>query len=305
MPDGPMDAVGHTLTKKVGPLPLAGWFVAVGGGLALAVVLRRTMTGPDAEPVTEDEAARWESGADTGTPAGSGNLFTPDPGTMPPLAPVQPKTNPEWSRRARSELVARGYAPLVADNAIRKFLAGQPLNRNEKAVVDVAIALVGPPPYSPVPKPTDDKSPDDDTPKPPKNKPTPKGKTPRAAKNNKVWRRRVVELLTRDGMNRRQAHLALDKWLRGNGEDLTKHQREIVHVAAVKYAPPPHPPGPDRKQEHKRDTDRDHKRREDHHHDRHDRGKDAPGRNHWGDDPKDPVHKRSRHPRPHHEPAHG
>lgn len=282
-------SIGKTLTHKVGPLPIAGWFVAIGGGLGLAVILRRSFTTPDAEPEPDSQA--FESGVAAGTDpeSASGNLFTPAPGSTPPLTPLQPKSNKDWSRVARTELIARGYNPAIAERAIRKFLAGERLSTAERAAVDTALQLVGPPPTSPVPVPVDGGGGGNGSDDPPGHHHPPKGKTPRSAKTNSAWRFRVTELMAREGFGRKRVKNALGDWL--HGRKLTPAQQAIIGEVRGRYAPPPD--HPDKPKAHDRPRDKPEHHKPDHAKhdkpDRRDKGDHTPGNK--------PAHHPGQHPR--------
>jgi hypothetical protein len=76
-------SIGDTLGKKLGPLPVGVWGLAIAGGLGVAVVIRRRSTAGPTGGADEygDAYAPWEQGGNTATPPGAGNLYTPPAGS--------------------------------------------------------------------------------------------------------------------------------------------------------------------------------------------------------------------------------
>lgn len=131
------------LGKMIGPLPLGAWLATVGGGLALMVYTRRQ------NPVTATEAA---PDPNPGVGDGSVGGWVQNAPATGGVAP-DPTTNEEWAVMAVNGLIAMGYAPLVADSAIRKYMdGGSGMSATEFALVSIALAKYGMPPV-PLPAP--------------------------------------------------------------------------------------------------------------------------------------------------------
>lgn len=146
--------LGETLGKRVGPLPVGVWILAIGGGLAVAVFVRSRAAG--------DEGAELEPGAgiNTDTAPGAGNLAGVGDDDVPTTG--RPTTNEEWFTQAVDAILGTrmGYNPSAVSAALTKYLDGQRLTVAENAIVSMAIRLIGPPPVPPpVPPPGDDDDP--------------------------------------------------------------------------------------------------------------------------------------------------
>ncbi len=159
--DAPKMDFKAQLTRKVGPLPVWGWGLAVGGGLLAASYMRaRAGGGGGAEDPGVAPA--------TATAAGVGNLGDTGTATVTPaVTPYRATNNDEW-RTLASELILGthlGYSGLAVDTALSKYLSGEPLSIAEQAIVNLAIRLAGSPPTAPpLPIPG---TPVDDTPNTP------------------------------------------------------------------------------------------------------------------------------------------
>ncbi|NEC07304.1 hypothetical protein G3I26_18775, partial [Streptomyces sp. SID7909] len=177
-PDAPHGGAGlkGALGKKLGPLPVGIWVLAVGGGLIFAYYMRSNSSGDD---VTEDTSGTDTGGTGEGSYpygvpngvgqwAGSGSGTTEDDAEDKTL----PTTNEQWQRRAVQILIGRGYEAVAVDRAISAYLGGESLTTIQRAIINEAILLIGPPPVSP-PSPT---SPD--SPPPTTTPPNPKPDTP-------------------------------------------------------------------------------------------------------------------------------
>lgn len=146
-PDAPDHGGGHfglksTLGKKVGPLPMGVWLLAIAGGLLVAVFIRRrsVATPTDTQPSTD-------------TQPGAGNLGGAAPGTDG-TNNTRPTTLEDWYRLGVDTMTALslGYDTGLVDRALRKYITGEALTTAEQAVVSIVIRLIGPPPV-PVPLP--------------------------------------------------------------------------------------------------------------------------------------------------------
>jgi hypothetical protein len=156
------DGLKGTLSRKVGPLPMGVWILAVGGGLVLTWYMRRNSSASTGTDTGTDTTAPDTGGTGTGTwpygiPNGVGQTGSSDTGSDATDSTL-PTTNEQWQRRAVSILVGRGYEPTAVDRAISAYLGGEPLTTTQRAVINEAIILLGPPPVSP-PSPTSPDSP--------------------------------------------------------------------------------------------------------------------------------------------------
>lgn len=165
--------------KKLGPLPVGVWILAVGGGLMLTYYMRGR--GGSEAPPTEEETTAAAAGTGTGSwpygvPNGVGQWGGNNGGGQEDKGEDKtlPTTNEQWQRRAISILVGRGYEPTVVDRAISAYLGGQSLTTIQRAIINEAILLIGPPPVSPPPPTSPDQPPPVVTPpKPTTPKPNP------------------------------------------------------------------------------------------------------------------------------------
>lgn len=139
-------STGLDLGKQVGPLPVGGWVVVVGGGLAIAYFVNKGQARQDAriEPLVEE-------GVGTGlVPAGA--IIQP---YQPPEDTVD-EDNSAWGRKVLNWLIGSGSDPATADNAVRKYLSGENLTVQENALINLALVKFGSPPEAlpPVKVPT-------------------------------------------------------------------------------------------------------------------------------------------------------
>jgi hypothetical protein len=141
------DGAASFLKQKAGPLPVGVWVLAVAGGLGIAWYMRRNAT-PAVAPVT-DPTTDYSQGGNTYTPSGIGNAA----GTGVVPVPTAPADNDEWFRRAADALVILGASGAQVQASLSKFLGGESLNPQDRAIVDRAIVLVGNPPTPPPPAP--------------------------------------------------------------------------------------------------------------------------------------------------------
>src|SRR5215213_11406404 len=125
------------LGKQVGPLPLGAWVVVVGAGLGIAVYTRRSTSTPDVPYI--------DTSGDPSVGTGPGWVAVPPPTTGPATQPIT--TNEDWARAAINHLIAKGYEPNAADQAIRGYIYGGSPGIRDYALLNVAIAALGPPPY--------------------------------------------------------------------------------------------------------------------------------------------------------------
>jgi hypothetical protein len=186
VPDGGGEHAGHGLKgamgKKLGPLPMGVWILAIGGGLTLTYYMRRSNPADTGTAAADTSTAPDTGGTGTGSwpygfPNGVGQTGDSSTGTgSDPTTSTLPVTNEEWQRRAVQILVGRGYEPTAVDRAVSAYLGGEPLTTVQRAIINEAIILIGPPPVSP-PSPTSPDQPPPTTtpgtPKPPTHPPTP------------------------------------------------------------------------------------------------------------------------------------
>jgi nucleoid-associated protein YgaU len=139
-------AEGMDLGKKVGPLPLGGWVLVVGAGLAVGYFINRNAGKAEPQQLTE-----------SGVGKGGGTFLPIDPPTSTPEETL-PETNLTWAMKAKQYLVAQGIDALIANTAVEKFLSGQTLSAQESAAISMALGKLGPPPEG-VAAPPDDPRP--------------------------------------------------------------------------------------------------------------------------------------------------
>lgn len=144
-----MADIKETLSKKVGPLPLGVWLLAVGGGLGLSYYVQR---GSDEEEVVEDEEFafdQYSGDAFTAQPY-SGEVGLPDFGTQAPISqpPQTINSNAQWIALGVDYLIGIGASPLKANDALVKFTEGQVVDTQEQALVSQVIRHLGAPPES-------------------------------------------------------------------------------------------------------------------------------------------------------------
>lgn len=169
-----MAKIGDFLTRRVGPLPMGVWILAVGGGLALAWYMNRTTGFDEGE---EDSDAGLIGPADLGGvgvgSAPGGPTFAEGAGTFVPQPP-SPTTNDEWLVVAASRVVAttQGVSRLAVDRALRLYLLGDELSSAQESIVEIALRQAGPPPEGVSPSPPAEEPPP--APEPPTGIPGPR-----------------------------------------------------------------------------------------------------------------------------------
>jgi hypothetical protein len=156
--------VTDALTAKIGPLPAWAWGLGLGGVIVGVRAYRAHQSTPAAAVTSDGDNATaganlsgdiTEQGTQTGTvgnypipSAYQGNpggvIIGPD-GNLTGTSDG-PLNNKEWSDRAFDVLRARGYDSVAAIEALRKFLAGDPLTSGEEAMIGIALDKLGPPP---------------------------------------------------------------------------------------------------------------------------------------------------------------
>ncbi|MFJ7153265.1 hypothetical protein ACIQVT_34550 [Streptomyces sp. NPDC100445] len=172
-PHGGGEGAGHGLKgamgRKLGPLPMGVWILAVGGGLVLTYYMRRATPTDAGTDTSSDTAAPDTGGTGQGSwpygfPNGVGQTGSTGTGDSTGTDSTLPTTNEQWQRRAVQILVGRGYEPTAVDRAIAAYLGGESLTTTQRAIINEAIILIGPPPVSPPSPTTPDKPPPTTTP---------------------------------------------------------------------------------------------------------------------------------------------
>lgn len=238
---------GEALGKKIGPLPVAGWLAAIGGGLGIAWYLRSKGINPDAADATDagtyDPGAIGTSvtggtgGAAVSDPYNPGNISDPaaDPETAGSgVVPIS--TNGQWRTQAVKYLIGLGVSGTSAETAVGNYLAGRVLSTQQVTWINQALAGIGPTPAAvPVIKTTTGSTPTSGTPtSKPSNVPT----------TNAQWRPHAIYWLRvhgnyDKGMSTAAATSTIDTYLHGHA--LTYHQAQEIKRVNAGYRPPPHP----------------------------------------------------------------
>lgn len=151
--------------RRIGPLPLGAWVGAGVAGLVLAYVWNKRR-GASEGTSAGDETATNPQTADASAPAylptsfavagggpgatGSTGTTTTTAETVTGTTPAGYATNSEWRRAAVTALTAKGYSPIVADDALARYLESQDLTAQQSGLVGIALQTIGPAP-DPVP----------------------------------------------------------------------------------------------------------------------------------------------------------
>lgn len=171
--------IPDSLSHKVGPLPAGAWILAIGGGLGVAVIIRRRHGGgdPDAATAAQEAAADASvASADAGAGGetiGTGGAAVSTPGggtptivtypiytnspppktttTPPPKPTIRPTTNAAWRKRVHDELVHRGYRSGLIMVALERYFGHKNLTQPQRHIIDEGITRIGPPPHPPKP----------------------------------------------------------------------------------------------------------------------------------------------------------
>lgn len=129
------------LKKKIAGFPVQTWLLLIGGGAALGLYLR-SRNAKKAATVAAVDSTGLEAAPLAG-PASQGNNALGTPGVV---TSDKPTTNLAWENLAINLLIGQGQDPAMVQSAIGKFLNGQPLTTQERALVSLAIKMAGPPP---------------------------------------------------------------------------------------------------------------------------------------------------------------
>lgn len=160
--------------RMVGPLPLGAWVAVVGGGLA---AMYWTSSKPGGVGNSGGYTMVSNSTEDGVGEGGSGQWVDLTPRQVIG-EPARPETNDTWAKAAIDYLIASGYSPTLAQQAISRMMSGAQLTPQEKALADIAMIKLGSPPGAL--SPTEKNVPINPpvialpTPKPPAPKPVPK-----------------------------------------------------------------------------------------------------------------------------------
>lgn len=140
-------ALKETLSKKLGPLPLGVWLLAVAGGLGLSFYMQRK-TGEEELTEEEEDGFLDYSELPYSPPNFGGAVTLPDYGTVGPVQPRQqtPETNDQWLQFGVEWLISTGTNALAAQNGLSKYLEGKSLTVAEQAMVSRVIRAFGSPP---------------------------------------------------------------------------------------------------------------------------------------------------------------
>lgn len=125
------------LGKKIGPLPLGGWVVVVAAALGVGYVMNKKKGATVDGGITAGYLA-----AELG--AGQGGVGFER--VAEPSRPVVQQTNQLWGQNVANWATGKGFPPLTADEAVRKYLSGQPLSIQEQAIISAALVFWGVPP---------------------------------------------------------------------------------------------------------------------------------------------------------------
>lgn len=228
-PDAP--DLGHTLGRKIGPLPLAGWLAAIGGGLAISLYLRRHQAA--AAPADPGTVAPGTSGMTDGTggaavsdPSYAGNVSAPTgyDSTGTTAAPLE--NNGQWRQQAVKWLVGNGSGGIAAEIAVGNYLSGGTLSLDQADMVNKAVAAIGPTPEA-VP------SINVAAPTPPAPTPTPNA----APTTNAAWRKAALAYMIAHGHQPTGSAAALDNYL--GGQPVGPKGLVAVNEAIRAIGPPP------------------------------------------------------------------
>lgn len=141
--------VSKSMDKKIGPLPVAGWVMIVGAGIAFAMYRKRA-----AATTTNIPSDQFMTDPTLGNIGALTNLMQAlnGGGTGPAMSAIT--DNNQWIRKATDYLLGRGYATPLVDSALRKYVAGIALTREEQSAVSSALESLGSLPFPPPPPAT-------------------------------------------------------------------------------------------------------------------------------------------------------
>lgn len=149
------------LGRKLGPMPVGGWLLAVAGGVLVAWYFRRASAATDptaTDPTTATTG--WDTADPGGTNAGVGGGVGNTGGgggtgggtsahhTEAYLA-RQATTNAEWKSHAVLAMAPFGFDAAHVARALDDYLAGHKLNQGETVTLAATESRCGPPPHPP------------------------------------------------------------------------------------------------------------------------------------------------------------
>lgn len=170
-------AVEHTgagikgaLSKKLGPMPVGGWLLAVVGGVVVALYFRNKSSAnatdlPDATDTPGDFTANdgFDQADPGGTNPGVGGgqpVVGVDQGGNPATPPTvvhhgaaelarKAKTNAGWEDHAVDAMVAIGFGRAHTRDALDVYLHGKQPTAGQELVIAATLSRCGPPPNQP------------------------------------------------------------------------------------------------------------------------------------------------------------
>lgn len=147
---------GNILTHKLGPLPVWGWFAIA---LVSYIIYRKLKGGSTAGNGTVTAAngannllgsqGAYTNGAGQIIDAATGQVLGTTTGSgIPTTTTTTPISGQDWAAKAYNALQGLGYSNQAINDALQKYVSGQPLNATEMGIVDGAVNLVGAAPSS-------------------------------------------------------------------------------------------------------------------------------------------------------------
>jgi hypothetical protein len=174
--------------EQIGPLPAGVWLMVVAVAVIYTVIKKKnatttntpstsaidnsTQAGFDPNAIDPSTGLSYAQEMASGVAPGAGAVdpntgipyaqeFSTYPGGVAPGGGsgsgynLQPITdNMSWERQAITVLVAKGYDPVLATQAMSDYINGVPLTPGEQAMESLAIQLIGPPPTPPLVAPS-------------------------------------------------------------------------------------------------------------------------------------------------------
>ena len=137
------------LGKKIGPLPLGVWVIIA--GLAIGGYLYWKNSGsPDADIAEEDAEAEQEMedvSIPDGVGEGPGYTYFPPPVPLPAETTPNINNNQQWARYAIEKTIREtSLSNTAIANTVTRYLAKQPLNENQVAILQQVFEIAGSPP---------------------------------------------------------------------------------------------------------------------------------------------------------------
>lgn len=133
--------------EQIGPLPLGVWIAAGGGGIALAWYQNRHKSvAPAVTPNAGFLGTGIGGSGAIGLPSGTPGSTLPS-GTPATGGPSSFTDNTQWANYVISQLVSRGYDPILVATTVGDYMAGNQLSATETQLFSTILTLIGPPPY--------------------------------------------------------------------------------------------------------------------------------------------------------------